>query len=407
MRTLESIQLIRIDGAQACSTIAANLPFRLSFIADKMVTRIKNQFTELSYPKFSFRALGIILVGFILVACNPQESEPITPTRTETIPTVSASSQVTDTISPTQAPQITPIQPQTLVVLVAPPQADVGLVDQLEAILSELSTSAGLDFEVRQDITPQDLSSTLRLVVVVPPDPGLGNLAQAAPNIQFLGVYIPGLEPAPNLSVIDTQDLSPGTIGFLAGYLAAVVTPEWRVGAISLSDTSQGIDSRQGFLNGVVFFCGLCRQTYPPFYTYPMYVEASSGSTSQEWQAAADLLIDRAVLTAYVAPGVGDDDLLEYLATAGINLIGTRTPPPGTNDRWIATITGDISASVRSAWPDLISGKGGAWISPPLAIMDVNPNLLSPGRQRLVDNLVAELTSGFIDTGLEATPSPP
>lgn len=372
-----------------------------------MIIRIKNQFTKLSYPELFFRTLAITLAGYILVACNPQVPESTTPTGTGTIPTVSITSQVTDTISPTQLLEITPTQPQSLVVLVAPPQADVGLIDQLEAILSELSTSAGLDFEVRQAITPQDLSPLLRLIVGVPPDPGMGNLAQAAPNIQFLGISIPGLEPAPNLSVIDTQDLSPGTIGFLAGYLAAVVTPEWRVGAISLSDTAQGIDSRQGFLNGVVFFCGLCRQTYPPFYTYPMYVEALSGSTSQEWQAAADFLIDRSVQTAYIAPGVGDADLFEYLAAAGINLIGTRPPPAGINNHWIATIIGDISTSVRAAWPDLIAGQGGTRWPVSLTVTDVNPDLLSPGRQRLVDNLIADLTSGFIDTGLEATPNPP
>jgi hypothetical protein len=114
----------------------------------------------------------------------------------------------------------------------------------------------------------------------------------------------------------------------------------------------------------------------------------------------ADILIGNAVESAYVAPGTGDEALLEYLAAAGISLIGSTPPPSGLQDHWIATITADISAAVRNAWPDLIAGQGGAEYPARLTVTDINPDLFSPGRQRLVEKLIDELTAGFIDTGV-------
>ena len=292
-------------------------------------------------------------------------------------------------------------------ILVAPPEASSTEFEELASTLVELAEAEDLDFEVRSSFTQQDLSPVLKIVVAIPPDPGLAELAHAAPATQFLGIAIPGLEPAPNLSIINTQEISPDRVGFLAGYLAAVVAPEWRVGTLSTNDTPEGVSQRQGFLNGAIFFCGLCRQTYPPFNTYPMYVEAPSASSPQEWQTVGDILIDQAVQTAFIAPGVSDDSLFEHLASAGINLIGTVPPPAGLRDQWIATIGGDVPSALMAVWPDLITGQGGASLPAPLTATHRNPDLFSPGRQRLVDNLISELSDGFIDTGVETIPVQP
>jgi hypothetical protein len=293
------------------------------------------------------------------------------------------------------------------VILVAPPETASTEFERLLSTLAELAEAEDLDFEVRSSFTQEDLSPDLKVVAAIPPDPGLAALAQAAPTTQFLGIAIPGLEPAPNLSIINTQEISPDRMGFLAGYLAAVVAPEWRVGVISTNDTPEGVSQRRGFLNGAIFFCGLCRQSYPPFNTYPMYVEAPSGSSPQEWQTVGNILIDQAVEIAYIAPGVSDESLFEHLASAGINLIGSVPLPTGLRDQWIATISGDIPSALEAIWPDLIAGQGGASQPALLTVTHINPDLFSPGRQRLVDNLIVELSSGFIDTGVVTDPATP
>jgi hypothetical protein len=287
-----------------------------------------------------------------------------------------------------------------MVVLVVPPGADASLSDQIALTLSDLTSTEGLEFEVRTAIALDDLSAEIKLVAAVPPDPGLSELAKTAPGTQFLGILIPGLEPADNLTIIHDDEIRPENVGFLAGYLAAVVTPEWRVGMISNNDSEEGYAHRQGFLNGAVFFCGLCRQTYPPFINYPLYAEAPAESNPQEWQAAANIMIENAVKTAYIAPEASGESLFDYLAEAEVNLIGTIPPPSGLEAQWIATISADLSSALRTAWPDLIAEQGGGGIVAPLSVTNINPELFSPGRQRLVEKLITEMSAGFIDTGV-------
>jgi hypothetical protein len=98
---------------------------------------------------------------------------------------------------------------------------------------------------------------------------------------------------------------------------------------------------------------------------------------------------------------------VEYLAEAGINIIATRSPLPGLKERWIAIITADFPLVIRSVWPDLIAGQGGSVLSAPLTFSDPNYNLFSPGRQNLVIKMLAELSSGFIDTGVGSTTESP
>ena len=341
---------------------------------------------------------SILTIGaLILVACGSPETVGI-PSPSVVLTEQPAATEIATPVSETPTP--TALPSRSLVILIAPPEANAELVAEITDTLTELSNSASLDFEVRLSITQEDLSDRVRLVITLPPDPGVVDLAAAAPQIQFLGISIPGLEPATNISVISREEISPDKIGFLAGYLAAVVAPEWRVGAISTSDTPEGVSYRQGFLNGAVFFCGLCRQSYPPFNSYPMYVEASSGSSPQEWQTVGNIMIDQAVQTAFVAPGVSDESMHEHLASAEINLIGTSPPPDGLQDQWIATISGDISSTLRTMWPDLVASQGGVFTAAPLSLTHINPELFSPGRQRLVDNLISDLSNGFIDTGV-------
>ncbi len=371
-------------------------------IQDNTVFQLLSMVNLAQGRKIAFSVFMLLLSSLFLFACTPTNAESTATQAAPTSPAASAAAPSATAVEATR--EATPIFPQSKVVFVAGPASDPVLTDQVSRTLSELAASEGLDFEQRTSFTLEDPTAEIKVLAAIPPDPGLAALAQAAPATQFLGIAIPGLEPVPNLTVIDDQKVSPDKVGFLAGYLAAVATPEWRVAVISSSDTPVGISQREGFLNGAVFFCGLCRQTYPPFNTYPMFAEAAGNSSPSEWLALADILIDNAVQTVYIPPGVGDESLLEYLAEAGINLVATTSPLPGLKDRWIAIITADYPTEIQTAWPELMAGNGGSIFSAPLTFSDANYNLFSPGRQHLVEKMLAELTTGFIDTGVVDSP---
>jgi hypothetical protein len=288
-----------------------------------------------------------------------------------------------------------------MVLLIASPDGETGQFDDLQSTLSEFSAAQGYQFQVRSSITPEELIPEMKIVVVLPPDPGLASLAASAPQTQFVGINIPGLEPTDNLSAIGPEGASPDQLGFLAGYIAAVITSDWRVGVISTSDSAAGVGSRNGFLNGAVFFCGLCNPAYPPYYSYPTFVEINSAATPAEWQLAADMIKDNFVETVFVAPSANGEELLTYLAGLGINIIASSRPPEAIRQNWVATLSSDASAALEQIWPDLTAGNGGFRLPLALKIGEVNNDLLSPGRQRLAEQIRLDLQNGFIDTGID------
>ena len=271
----------------------------------------------------------------------------------------------------------------------------------MQTLLTEQSRPAGWRVQVRPSLTQADLGEQVRVVVSLPPDPGLANLAAAAPGTRFVAVGMPDVQPAKNLFVVGAQGDRPDRQGFLAGDIAASITPDWRIGVINREDTGAGKAARQGFFNGATYYCGLCRSTYPPFYEYPLYAELPAQASQAEQQAAADYMIDHAAKTVYVYPGAGDEALLEYLAQNGVNLIGGVTPPQAAQSQWVASIQPDLLKAVRDLWPRLLKGEPGASVDVPLAITNANPALFSPGRQRLAQTTLDDLLAGFIDTGVD------
>lgn len=352
------------------------------------------------HPSTPGRLAICLWLILIMAACSQPPSTP-TPTSLAT-PLATENSELTP--QPLPQPSLTPTPAVPLALLVVPPGSDPAEGQALQTLLEELVSAGGMQLEVRDTISTVDLEPEVRVVVALAPDPGLAGLAGTSPGIQFVAIGVPGLQPGSNLSTISPQGTLPVETGFLAGYLAAVVAPEWRVGVIAASDTEAGQAAHQGFLNGAIFYCGLCRQTYPPYNTYPLYVELPAASSPEEWQAAAGTLQSKAVEVAYVAPGTGDQTLLETLAEAGINLIAGQTPPPALQDHWVATLTASPLPALRQLWPDLLAGKGGASLPLTLEIDDVNPDLFSPGKQQLVARVLADLSAGFIDPGSTVAP---
>jgi hypothetical protein len=348
----------------------------------------------------SIRRISLLLfigiVGILLTACNAGRPVSVPSPSPEIAVTVAS----TNTPEPTQTS--TPVTP--LMILLAPDGADPALVDDLQKLLTDFSTQAGLRFQVRPELAPSDLGDEVKIVVAVPPDSGIAKLAASARDTQFLAVMMTGVEPDTNLSIINSQAERPDLLGFTAGYLGAVVTEDWRVGVISSQDTPAGNAASLSVANGMIYFCGLCRPVYPPFPTsgYPLSVQLLPGATQADRQSAVDYFKIWQVNTVYVAPEVAESGLLNALAEAGINMIGVGEAPAGVESNWVASLgSADPLAAVQEILPSLLEGQQGKLVELPIVIENANPDLFSPGRQSLVDKMLADLTSGYIDTGVD------
>jgi hypothetical protein len=325
-----------------------------------------------------------LLLLAILVSCG----EPPAAATPSTVPT--------DTPIPT--PTFTPAPTTPLAILVVPVDMDQAASALFQKTVYDLAQGSGFRFQVRNLLMPEDLADPmLKVVIALPPDPGVATMAPTAPQVQFLAVNIPGLKAGGNVSVLANEgqvELS----AFLAGYVAAMITDEYHIGMVIPQGNADAQRAFSAFSNGMTFYCGLCRTFYLTPFPYPQYIEIPADEDPARYGGYANVLInDRKVYTLFIYPDLANDDFLSFVGTTGAMIIGTKMPEPRPGG-WVMTIQPDIIKAIQSAWPNLIAGQGGVNVQSPLGLADVDPTLLSPGRERLAQEVLEKLLAGQIST---------
>jgi hypothetical protein len=330
--------------------------------------------------------LFAVLIVAILSACSRTSATEI------------AGPTVVPSHTPPPTATIIPTPSTPLVILVLPTDMDQVNSDLYQKTVYDLAQQSGFRFQVRNTLTPTDLADpTLKVVIVLPPDPGVTALAPTAPGVQFLAVNIPNLVAGGNLSVLagDTQVELPA---FLAGYVAAMISDEYHIGMVIPQGDLDAQRAFNAFKNGMTYYCGLCRTFYISTIGYPTYVEIPASEDPSRYGGYANVLInDRKVYALYIYPSLANDDFLSYVGTQGVMLFGTSMPEPRPGG-WVMTVRPDTIKAIRTAWPSLVAGQGGINVQSPLGIADVDPGLLSPGRLRLAQETLESLLAGRIFT---------
>ena len=329
--------------------------------------------------------LLLVVLAMLLTACG--SNEPI----------------ATNTPVPTDTPIIPPTLTATptvpLAVLVLPADLDAETSNLYQKTVYDLAQASGLRFQVRNTLTPADLAEPgLQIVITLPPDPGIVTLAAAAPQVQFLVINISGITPGGNISVLGGNSQSE-IAAFLAGYTAALITDDYRIGMIIPKDNADALRALNAYANGRTYHCGICRPFYYLNWSFPQYIEIPADQDKDTYDSYADILmLQYKVRTIYLYPDIAIPELYNYIGTTGVYMIGTITPeqrPAG----WVMTIQPDVIKAIQNAWPQLIAGQGGITVQSPLGLSDIDPNLLSPGRQRKVQQVLDDLQAGRIDIG--------
>jgi hypothetical protein len=208
---------------------------------------------------------------------------------------------------------------------------------------------------------------------------------------------MPEVTAGGNISVLGNNTQS-DVSAFLAGYTAAMITEDYRIGMMLPKDNADALTALNAFAAGMKYYCGTCRPVLFYSWTYPQYIEIGADEDPATYNAYADILIlQRDVGTIYLYPDIVTQDLITYIGTTGVSMIGTFSPeqrPAG----WVMTIQPDVVKAIQNAWPGLVSGQGGVTVQSPVGLADVDPSLLSVGKQRLVEQTLAELQAGRIST---------
>ena len=332
--------------------------------------------------------LGLVFIA-ILVACG-QSTPEATPTP---IPT--------DTPIPTPTFTATPSTP--LAILVIPPDLDPAMYDLYQSTVYDLAQQAGFRFQVRNTLSELDLEPTLRVVIALPPDPGPGiaALAAAAPQTQFLAINIPGLTAGGNISVL-ANDVQTDIVAFMSGYIGAMIIDDYRIGMIYPDGNAEALSALDAYTNGMVYFCGTCQKyylyqdEYGNALDFPQSIQIPAEEPPANYGGYAVYLIQRRrVNYIYVYPDVATPELLAYVGSSGAVQVGS-TPQGGIPLYWAASIGADTIGAIQAAWPNLVAGQGGQAVQSPLTLADVDPNLLSPGKQAQAEQVLADLLAGRI-----------
>jgi hypothetical protein len=327
--------------------------------------------------------LVIILLSAILSACGLfKKAEPtVIPTET-----------------PVPTPTLVPTPSLPLAILVLPADLDKETSDSYQKEVYDLAGQSGMRFQVRNSLAPADIEPGLKIVVALPPDPGIAALAAAAPQVQFLAIGIPGISAGGNISTLAAGSQT-DIPAFIAGYTAAMISNDFHTGMVLPKDNAAAQSAATAFANGMAYYCGLCQPFYYVADSFPAFLTIPGDEKKTNYLGYVNTLISQyRVDTIYLYPDIEVKELTDQLGTTGGQFIGATLPNPKPAG-WVMTISPDQVKAITKAWPNLVAGQGGQNVQSPLGLADVDPGILSPGKQRLVQQVLDGLLSGRIATG--------
>ena len=339
--------------------------------------------------------LPVILLVLVLLlsACNNQPQLTATVALTQP-PTVEAPTET----EPADIPTATPVVLLDAdLVLWAPESVDPTLAEQLEKELSAYADTNGHTLALTTSLSTAQLSPNVRVVVSLASRNEVEPLASVLPQVQFLALNASDLVPAENLSLVITGEPSRDQLGFLAGYILALGTPDFRVGVLSQAGTPEGQITRDAFVTGARFYCGLCNARFAPVEYYPFTAEVSDPANPADWQAAVDALLAKSVTSIFVQPELSTPELIAYLNSKNITLIGVEGQP---NLESIQRLLGVLSSGIdiEPALGRLLLGESVGVVKAGIELKQVNRDLFSDGRVILFERIKQDLLDGYIKT---------
>ena len=333
-----------------------------------------------------FLVLG--LVSLSLMGCGRNWEVPNTPIVQEASQSTVSQETETPTVTPQSFPQV---------FLWVPTGADAKLSDEIQLSLISLASQEGLSFEKRENLTVANLTTDVKVVVAMAPAPELQTLVAAAPQTQFIAVNVPDLEPAGNLHLIVSSPEIVQQQAFLAGYLAALVTDDYRVGVIVQSGSETGQLVADAFFTGARYFCGLCNSRYAPIMYYPILVEVEDSSEQPTWQQAADALMVNDVKMVYIQGELVSVEFLNNLMEAGFKIISPESPGDSLQkENWVGTLRLDVVSVLETMWMGLLNGDNNISQASAITLVDTEASWISEGRMALFEMTMQNLLAGYI-----------
>lgn len=339
-----------------------------------------------NYLKQLTQLVGIVLI-ITLSACVPGSmSTTDEPTKTELTteaPVVTETREYTATTSVPTA------------LLLYTDEADPLVLSQIQSVLTTLTEQSGLALVTSDKFLTEMLTPNVSVVVGVGSEVDLSSLSSSTPNIRFVAVDDPDIVPTDNLFVIGDPAVRQQRQAFMAGYLGAVISSDYKVGALFSSEAS--MDVVNAFVIGSEYFCGICKPNYPPYNDFPTWDYLSPSDSESGFETIVDGFVNYGVQILYLQGELISPALLSYLEEFGI-LVVSDSSPDRPHSNWVGTVQPDFSAALENIWDDVLSESSSVRIPASITLTDIEAGWVSEGRLHLFYNMSAELDAGLVST---------
>lgn len=319
--------------------------------------------------KFTLTSLFVIFILLLgITACNgkvPATPEPPAATPTPEIPP-----------TPTLAPDR---------IVLFDPTGQAGA--EVTTTMTEFAAANSIGFETWTALVP-DLSGVKVMVVFGGMD-NLAEIAASSPQTQFL-IISTAIPAAGNISTIGAD---PVHLAFMAGYLAAMTSDDWRSGALLADDANLGLAN--AFTNGGQYLCGRCTPQFTPMLSYPQVYALASQSGAAAWTAQAQALwADTNANSIYIDPTA---DFVEVLDVFPDRLLFGSNPVSANLSRYTAILGTDLVPALQTALPELLAGAGGKAYTGRVGILiNNNPDVVTPAKQVIFDQVALDLANNQV-----------
>ncbi len=327
----------------------------------------------------------ITLIGLTACQTETKTTEPAIGT-TEPV-------QVTEEITATVTP--TPTKGLSGVILVASPDADPVSQSQIQAALTRLVSEEELETLNLESFAGEMITPAVKIVIGVGPGLNMVNLAASNPETAFVLVDDPDAIPSANLTVIGDPVVEIQHQYFLAGYLSALISEDYKAAVLIPANDENGNTMINSFMVGTEFFCGVCNPLHPPYNDFPYWQTLSLENALSGFEPVIDSLVIYGVEVLFIPEVLASSELLSYVGTLGLKVVSDG-PPDMARNNWVGSVMVDKGEALVELWPHLISRSEGVQVPGVLSLSNMEAGLVSAGRLSLFEEMVADLSAGLI-----------
>ncbi len=329
------------------------------------------------------KLLVTLVLIFLIAGCT----NSITPAATGTSP-LAAPLVSTET---KEATAIVTLEVQrNSVVIVSMNPNNVAEMENIQTLLQTYASSHNLTLQVTESIDTVEIDK-VALVYLSQPAENWIDMANQNPQVKFIIQSQNVLDlPENAFQILAPKD----ELVFAAGYLSAIISEDWRTGAIVTDENLAGDSIENLFSNGVRFLCGLCAPVNGPIVFFPTVAVTNAQSDAAALSLAYGEIANTRLNVIYISPEFINIDFVTALKQNGLTVISQKSGDSDKGDLLDISIGYDIPAAINFLLASNLDGQ----IQTQKAAIEIKSqgNKITAGKKDYLNIFLTDLQEGFI-----------